>query len=150
MSGASLTLSDGIKQAIVSVMGAEYKEMAYSNDIGLNSFKNCDTQFTVQAKEVLQRDTVTKHLTFTQTFGVVLSKGYGGGDLTDSESVAVSFELRQKMYELYVHLVNTKAGLTSIVINITDLNMDTPEYLFDEKVTVLRGNFNIVYRLTLI
>lgn len=150
MSTVSLDISNAIKTAINSVMGVEYKEMAYSNDVSLNSFKNCQTQFTVQARDVFQVDSVTKHLTFSQTFGVVLTKGYCGGDLTDEESVATSFELRQKMLELYVHLVNTKAGLPSRVMNVVELSMDTPEYLFDEKVTVLRGSFNIIYRLTLI
>lgn len=150
MSTVSKQLSDSIKLAVNSVMGAEYKEMAYSNDISLNSFKNCTTQFAVQAREVFETSSVTKHLTYSQSFGVVLSKGYCGGDLTDAESVAVSFELREMLHELYVHLVNTKAGLPSRVMNVVGLSMDTPEYLFDEKVTVLRGTFNIIYRLTLI
>lgn len=150
MPTVSLDISDKIKQAITTVMGAEYKEMAYSNDISLNSFKNCTTQFTVKAGEVFEAASVTKHLTFSQSFEVVLSKGYCGGDLTDDESVVVSFELRQKMFELYVHLINTKAGLPSRVMNVVNLSMETPEYLFDEKVTVLRGSFNIIYRLNLI
>lgn len=150
MSTVSLDITTAVKLAVNSVMGAEYKEMAYSNDISLNSFRNCQTQFAVQARDLFQTESVTKFLTFSQTFGVVLTKGYGGGELTDEESVEASFELRQKMLELYVHLVNTKAGLPSRVMNVVDLSMDTPEYLFDEKVTVLRGTFNVIYRLTLI
>ena len=150
MSTVSLDITTAVKLAVNSVMGAEYKEMAYSNDISLNSFKNCQTQFTVQARDLFQTESVTKFLTFSQTFGIVLTKGYGGGDLTDEESVEASFELRQKMLELYVHLVNTKAGLPSRVMNVVELSMDNPEYLFDEKVTVLRGTFNVIYRLTLI
>jgi hypothetical protein len=150
MSTVSLDVSNSIKACITTVMGAEYKEMAYSNDIALNSFRNCMTQFAVQANSVTEISSVTKFLTFSHEFTVVLTKGYCGGDLTDEESVTTSFELRQKMLELYVHLINTKAGLPSRVINVVDLVMETPEYLFDEKVTVLRGTFNIIYRLTLI
>lgn len=150
MSTVSLDVNNSLKTCILNVMGAEYKEMAYSNDPSLNSYRNCDTQFAVQAGAVEQIDSVTKFLTFSQEFTVVLSKSYCKGELTDVNSVAVSFELRQKMLELYVHLINTKAGLPSRVINVVGLNMDTPEYLFDEKVTVLRGTFNIMYRLTLI
>lgn len=149
MSTVSLDVNNAIKTCIQTVMGTEYKEMAYNFDITPNTFKNLKTQYAVQAGEVEEISGVTKYLTFSQTFRVVLASDGSDSGLTDAGSVAASFELRQKMFELYVHLINTKAGLPSRVMNVTSLNMDTPEYLDDEKVTVLRGSFNIIFRLTL-
>lgn len=149
MSTVSLDLSNSLKTCIQTVMGPEYKEMAYNFEVTPNTFKNAKNQYAVQAGEIEEISGVTKYLTFSQTFRVVLASEGRDSGLTDAGSVAASFDLRQKMFELYVHLINTKAGLPSRVMNVTQLNMDTPEYLDDEKVTVLRGNFNIIYRLTL-
>lgn len=149
MSTVSLDINNALKACILSVMGPEYKEMAYNFEITPNTFKNCKTQYAVQAGEVEEVSGVNKYLTFSQTFRVVLAADGCDNGLTDEGSVAASFTLRQKMFELYVHLINTKAGLPSRVMNVSQLNMDNPEYLDDEKVTVLRGNFNIIYRLTL-
>ena len=150
MASVSLDLKNSVSTCIENIVGPEYKKMAYVNNVSKNSFRNCKSQYGVLTGSIEEISGVNKYLTYSESLTIVLTKGYGEEAVTDDMAVQVSYELRENMFLLYNHLIKTKAGLPSRVMNVTGLFIEEPEYLIDEKVTVLRGTINVLYRLTLI
>jgi hypothetical protein len=120
------TIRDGIKTRVASVAGDG-----------------------VRALGALQNPGVNRYTTFTQSFEVVLTKGYIQSTIDDTEQVEKSYDLRAIMLDIYTDLVNTKAGVPASVMNIFNLEFTEPEYLEEDKVVVTRYTMDITFRLTL-
>jgi len=85
-----------------------------------------------------------------QRFEVVLTKAYVDNGISDTDKLSKSIELQDLQMDIYRALVQNKAGLPSVVMNITNLNIDEAVYLEDSKVVMVKSSFNILYRFNLI
>ena len=141
---ASITTSVG------TTLGSEYAELPYKTDVSKNNFNTNNNRYGVLANASLQVDSVTRFVTMSQAYEVVLTKAYADDGISDDDKQAQTSDAQDLVYDIYKSLVNTKAGIPSVVINITDLSIEVPEYLTEEKVVVIRASFNVLYRFTLI
>ena len=135
---------------IAAELGATYSELAYVEDVQKNSLRTSNQRYGVRQVDAFQIDGVNKFATFDQTFQVVLTKGYTQSNIDDSEQRETSLDLTELAHDIYVRMFKTKAGLPSDVINVKDLSISEPEYLEDDKVTIIRANLIITYRNTLL
>ena len=135
---------------IAAELGASYKKLAYLEDIDKNSFRTNNDRYGVRALSSSEVDSVTKFVTFTQSFEVVLTKGYYESNLDDTEQIERSLDNRENMLCIYKRLVNNRGGLPSVILNIQNLILSEPEFLVDEKVAVQRATIDITYRFSLI
>ena len=84
-------------------------------------------------------------ITVNQTYIVKLSKEFKQTQINDHDKQDVAIELMQKhCFDLYQDLVNNRAGATSIVINIDDMNIDTPDFI--DNSVVVSMSFIVTYR----
>lgn len=143
-------IRDAMLVEIAAELGANYKQLAYVEDIGKNSFRTSNQRYGVRQLEASQISGVNKYATFDQTFQVVLTKGYIQSNIDDSEQRNTSLDLTELAHDIYVRMFKTKAGIPSVVVNVKDLIISEPEYLEDDKVTVIRANLIITYRNTLL
>lgn len=150
MSTLVTDLLASIKSAVGTTLGVEFSEIPYVADVSKNNFNNNNNRYGVQSLASNETDSVTKFVTMLQSFEVVLTKAYVDDGISDSDKQSKTVDAQDLVYDIYRDLVNTKAGVPAIVINITDLEMSDPEYLDKEKVVVIRASFNVLYRFTLI
>ena len=150
MSDVMRDITNAMETEIQAELGVLYKKLAYVEDVSKNSLRTSSDRYGVRALESSQIPGVTKFTTYTQSYEVVLSKGYVQSNIDDTEQVDASYDLRALLLDIYTRLVQTHAGLPLVVLNIFNMVADQPEYLVDEKVVVIRATMDITYRLTLL
>lgn len=143
-------IRDAMEAEILAELGASYKKLAYLEDVAKNSFRTNNNRYGVRPLTSSEVDGVTKSIHLTQSFEVVLTKGYYESNIDDTEQVERSLDNRENMLCIYKRLVNNRAGIPGTVINIQNLVVSEPEYLVDEKVAVQRATIDITYRFSLI
>jgi hypothetical protein len=129
-----------------------YVKLAYIEDVAKNTFRKTGTKdcYGIRALEADQLPGVTKTITLNQEFEVILTSGYTQSTISDASQISDSLDLRANFLGLYKRYVNGKGGLPGTILNITDLILQDPEYLDDDKVVVQRAKMNIQYRYSLI
>ena len=143
-------IRDAMLGEIADELGVDYGNMPYLEDISKNNFLKNNNQYGVRALDSTEVAGVTKMVHFTQTFEVVLTKGYSESNLDDTEQRERAYDNRENMLCIYKRLVNTRAGIPGTVLNISNLLVSEPEYLLEEKVAVQRATMDITYRFSLI
>ena len=150
MSTVARDLRDALTTCLGSEAGAEYNELKYLNDVSQNHSR-LRRGYGVRPSSTIEVGTegTTKNLTYTQTFEFVLAKAYKESALGDSSKFEAFLDLHDIALRFNNKVYNTKAGLPSRVLNVVNLTLDEPAFLDEDKVTVLTGNIDIIYRLTL-
>lgn len=150
MSDIIRDISEGIQTEMQAELGVTYKPLAYVEDVQKNSFRTSSERFGVRALLGGQIPGVTKYVTITQSFEIVLSKQYQESMVDDSEQVSKAYDNRENLLAIYKRLVNNKCGRPDLVMNVYELSVSEPEYLVEDKVAIQRATMNVTYRLTLI
>ena len=143
-------ITNAIKGQISTTLPATYGEIAYVEAVEKNNFRQSKDKYGVRALAAGETPGVTKEVTIAQDFEIVLTTGYRESRTNDSKQVEDSLDLRAEVLDIYKTLVNNRAGLPLVVLNVSDLILSEPEYLEDDKVVVIRANMNILYRYSLI
>lgn len=150
----SFDLMNDIRQSMETealvVLGNSYQKLAYVENVQKNNFRTGNDRYGVRALDALQNPGVTKQVTLTQTFELILTKGYVDSAISDNNQVSKAYELRAKVLEIYKHFINTKAGIPGTVLNINGLNVSSPEYLEDDKLVIQRATMDVTFRYSLI
>lgn len=149
MPTAAREVRDTLKTCLATTAGSEYNELKYLDDLTQNSFTQGKHRrygvrpgVTPEAGEA----GVTKDLTYTQSFEFVLTKGYKQSAHSDSAKYEAWLDLHEIALRFYNKVYQ---AVPSRALNITNLIIEGPTFLADDKVAVLTGNVDIVYRLTL-
>lgn len=151
MPTAGRDVRNALETCLASTAGIEYNELKYLDDISKNSFnQGKDKRYGVRpgATPENQEANVLRHQTYTQSFTFVLTKGYCQDGVSDTDKYEAFLDLHEIALNFHKKVFNTKAGLPSRVLNAINLRIEEPEFV-DDKVTVLTGNIDIIYRLTL-
>ena len=152
MAGAARDIRNALLTCLSSTAGPEYNELKYLANLELNSFTGGhDKRYGVRPGATPRNDEaeVNKSLTYTQTFEIVLTKGCTLTGVSDSERYEAFLDLHEIALTFQKKVINTKAGLPSRVINAINFNIEEPTFLNDDKVAVLIGNIDIIYRIGL-
>lgn len=145
-------LRNALETCLLSVAGSEYNKLKYLDNLEQNSFsRGHDKRYGVRPGVTPENDTaeVNKALTYTQSFQFVLTKEFCNDGVSDTSQYEAFLDLHEIALSFNNKVVNTKAGLPSRVMNVVDFVLDGPVFLEQDKVAVLTGNIDIIYRLTL-
>ena len=126
-----------------------FSELAYSEDVAKNNFRQTAKRYAVRVLDSVQIGGVTRHTTFDHSFELVLTDQYFETNIDDRKKTEATLNLRGDVYEAYRDLVRSKAGLPSQVMNVNNLVLSEPEYLTDAKVVVQRATLTVTARLAL-
>ena len=151
MPTATRDLRNSLRTCLASQAGSEYNELKYLNTLDKNSFNGGhDQRYGIRpavSSRNLEAET-TKHLTYTQTFEFVLTKGFCNDGVSDSDQYEAYLDLHEIALGFTRKVIQTKAGLPARTMNTINFVIDEPVFL-EDKVAVLTGNIDIIYRLTL-
>lgn len=150
MSDAVRTIADGIETVIQSVLGVNYKKLAYIQDVEKNNYNTNSNRYGVRPLAGGEVPGVTKNVHLTQAFEIVLSKAYRESSLNDTEQSEKTLDNFNNILSIYKELVNTKCSVPLTVLHITNLQMSEPEFLVDSKVAIQRATIEVTYRFSLI
>lgn len=131
-------------------LGSSYKELAYLENIEKNSFRTNNDRYGCRALIATEIGGVNKSTTLSQSFEIVITKGYKESMISDSEQITKSYDTREQILGIYKNLINNRAGVPTSVMNVYGLIIEEPEYLEGEKVVVVRATMDITHRITLI
>lgn len=140
----------GMLSEISLELGSGYEELPYMNDVSMNNFNANHNRYGVRGGALTETDTVTKVITVTQSFDVVLTKAYADDGISDENARSEWLDLQALMLDIYKRLINNKAGVPASIIDIQDLVWGEPQYISGEKVVALTASMNVRYRFSLI
>lgn len=143
-------IKNSMLSEIATELGATYATLPYLEDVQKNNFRSNNRRYGVRALAGVEVPGVTKNVHITQSFEVVLTRGYLESKLNDTEQVDKSYDSRENMLDIYKRLVNTRAGIPDTVLNIQNLVVSEPEFLVEEKVAIQRATMDITFRFSLI
>lgn len=144
-------LRNSLEICLSSVAGPEYNKLKYLDDLSKNSFgQGHGKRYGVRPGATPENNPVevVKSLTYTQSFQFVLTKEICTDGVSDSGQYEAFLDLHEIALKFNNKIINTKAGLPSRVMNALNFVLDEPLFL-EDKVAVLTGNVDIIYRLIL-
>lgn len=142
------TLVSSIK-ARIAIVANDYTELGYALDINKNAFKNNYKRYGVLVGAGAEAAGVTRALTMDQTFELILTDGFINKQMSDSEEQSKVIALQDLMKDIYLDLVNTKAGSPSTCMIVSQLQLQTPETIKEQNVVIQRATINVKYRINL-
>lgn len=153
MTTAGRDIRDALLACLASEAGAEYNELKYlgPESLSQNSFNHGKSErYGVRPGATPRNDEaeVNRALTYTQTFQYVLTKGYRESAVSDSKKYEAFLDLHEIALRFNSKILRTKAGIPATVINAINFEVEEPLFL-DDKVAVLTGNIDIIYRVSI-
>ena len=121
-------ITNSIAAEIVAELGVSYNTLPFLEDVSKNNFRSNNNRYGVRALGASEVPGVTKNVHITQSFEVVLTKGYYESNLGDEKQTEVAYDNRENVLDIYKRLVNTRAGIPGTVLNIQNLVVSEPEY----------------------
>lgn len=136
---------NALEVRVAAVTG--YDKLPYVYDIEKNAWNKSLEGFAVRPAATEETTTVTKRLTYIQTFEVVLTNGYVQASIDDSSLQEAVKTISDLLHGVFVDVEQTRAGIPATVLNVLNLTIEQPEIIEDQKVVALTGRINILYRL---
>ena len=138
-------IRNSINTRVSTILGSNYNALAFVINHEKNNFKGNEFRYGVYAGPSVEVDGVISQVSFSQEFRVKLTDIYAS-IYDDSDKVASIDNLIEKCHAIYDDLIETKAGLSGTVINITNLVVNEAEILESSNVLMIEMSFNVLYR----
>lgn len=148
MSTAVGDIQTAMESTMATVLGATYFELDYKHDLPKNDFRNSDKRYGVVPLGGLQVEGSIKVYTVDQVFEMVLTHGTIDRD-TDEDRSAKEFLLFEKTHAILKEMIQSKLGIPSLVMNVSNLDLADPEFLEPDNIVVQRTRLTVKYALPL-
>ena len=149
MQSCAREILNSLQTCLATEAGSEYNKLKYLDDLSQNNAL-LRRGYGVRPGATTEQAPfgTNKNLTYVQSFEFVLAKAYKTSAPSDEVKYDAFLDLHEVALCFINRVYNTKAGLPNKVLNVTGILINEPEFL-EDKVTVLTGNIDITYRLTL-
>jgi len=128
----------------------DHKELDFSYFPQTNNFYNNFKRYGTTIGSANSTPTITKALSFTQIFSVILTDAYKGTDHDESDLKIKIFDLHDRLSNVLKDLYWTNLGLPNLVYQVAPLSIDAPFIVEAQQLIILTSSLNIQYRLDLI
>lgn len=133
-------------EARITIALPDYALLNYKIDVAKNNFVTNNKRFGVVPLDADPAPTILKHYSLDHNYLITLTHGYINQQTNDADQREKTFVLYDATDKIYIDILNTKAGIPNIILNIRSISLAEPEYLEDEKVVILRSLVQVRYR----
>ena len=141
-------ISDALNVRIQTTL-PDYKPLDYAYSPEKNQFYGNTKRFGVTVDAGSSIPTITKAVTISQIFNVVLTNDYTAHD-DESDLNTQIFTLHDALNSIYIDVFNTKLGLPNSVYRVSPLSFTTPLIVEEQSLIILILSLEIEYRTLLI
>jgi len=143
------TLVSNIKTRVAAVLTSAYSEMPIGILPEENGKRMTAKRYAVVTGSAIETGSVNCYYTMDQTFTIKLTDHYVKRAGDDSAKQSATLAIMDKFLDIYKDLVNTKAGTPASVMNVKDLNIDSPQYFENEDSVLIEASVVVTYRVAL-
>lgn len=143
--GTVATLKSNIESRCASVLTG-FTKLPYTIDPSKNTFKGNAAGFAVNPLSIDQVSNNVRMVASNHTMELVLTDSFINTAMSDANQAATVVSLQEKTYSLYVDLISTRIGSDPNALNITNLSVNSPEFL--DNSVILKSTFQVLYRTT--
>lgn len=124
-----------------------FSKLAFENDIAKNKYKGTKDQYSFSIKNASEVESVLGSFTMDQSFQGVVTANYSTAKSQTGDALLVSKinDLMQVILTSYSGFVSNRLGVSGIYL-ISDLNIENPEVLDEEKTLIINYNFVVKYK----
>jgi len=143
MSSSQRQILSAIDTRVQAVLPT-YSLLKYSYDLEANDYRGSELGYGVTVGGGNSVEGTHKSITMDQSFGVILTGRFGGRakDLAEREALNVIYD---NLELLYVDFFQSKLGINSVVYLVSSLELDEPEKIADNIISV-KMNFTVKFR----
>lgn len=145
MSDLVKQINDGLETTVATVVDSDYALLDYKYDTAKNNFRNNKKRYAVIPLAGTSVNTITKVYSMIQQFEIIITNEYVNRD-DDTAQRDVMFDLYDQADEIFKEVYRRPNGLSAIVLNIQNININDPEFFDDSSVAVLRFQLGVTYR----
>ena len=120
-----------------------YTVLTHSVNLSKNKFNVAGNRYGVIIRGATEAQMSTKRLTHNYQFSVLLTNTYISDNLNDDGIITKQLALLGQFEAIYKEAVNTKLGLSSIVMNINGFNTSQPVVVEEDKLIIIEGLITI-------
>ncbi len=139
-------VTTAIKTRTAAVLGVSYSEAAYGIDFLKNHSKGSSQVYSVIPQNIQNVATVTRSVTYDQVWMVRIGNVYINQNLGDMNQQLVAIESLELAKDLFKDLVDTKCGIPTVCLNVTDLEIEGPIHPTESKMVIIEMSFTVKYR----
>ena len=146
MSAFSDTIT-ALETKIQTVLGSEWKELAYKYNFEKNNLNDAEKGFgaTYGPATTVGVATALKRITYDQGFNVILSDTYSPADETEVNLATVINSLYEKHEQISKEVYQKKLDAPDVVLVVQDISVEQP-IVFDE-VVYLNATYTIKHKV---
>lgn len=139
-------INDGINTRLGIALGNTFSQLNFVTDISLNKFQRASKRYGVMPNSASETAGTVGGTTLDHSFMITLTDSYTAKDGDSLKAERVN-ELMDKALDIFTDIQTYKSSLSPKVLIVNQLSIESPEYLEEEKVIILKFAINVKYRI---
>jgi hypothetical protein len=136
-------ITNAIEAKIVTLVTNSVK-LSHTIEIDKNNFQRNKNRHGVRPLSAANPININGCVVLEQPFQVILTEGYINRGGNDSKQETARDLLYNRIDTVMKDLLQSKIGL-SFVVNVGFISLNSPEYLEEDSIAILRGDFTLLY-----
>lgn len=144
------TVYSAIKTRISTVLGSTYQELTHVFDLSKNRFAGASLGYGLLPASSNETSGETMANTYLQGFKIILTDSYISDSLSDSELIAKTITMLEKLEGIFKDLVVQKCGSPANVQSVLNFAVDSAVIAKEDKVIVVEASFDVRLKISLV
>ena len=144
MSTIVRSVYDALKSQVSTTLGSEWTELKFIFDIEKNDQRDLAKGYAIEPLSAINNPSILKTYTLDQGFQITLTRS-NAREINDTDLIeGILDDLYDEASEIFKAVLNTQLGIPTIVMSVSNPNMDAPEFL--ASAAVLRIQVDVKWR----
>ncbi len=141
-------ITDSGKSLIASIL-TDYVQLDYEHDLEKNKFEGSFKRYGfISLGADFSEDHILRTVHLEHTFQLILTHDFvNNGD--DTQQTLAKNTIFEATHDVLKQLINKKVNLPSVVIVVSGISIDEPEFLANDTVVAIKTNLEIQYRYSI-
>jgi hypothetical protein len=143
-------IRENVTSRVQATLGSGFSKLSHASEVSLNKFGTASKRFAVSPENAFEVSGSTSLNTLDHRFIVTLTDGFANGTMSqvnDDLKMERIAELQDQALLIYKDLQTYKSLVSASVLIINGLSISAIEFLDEERVAVLKFEFNVRYKI---